>query len=164
MNNRIHSLEVRLQNLTADIKRLEIRTRIYLPSILLFCLGCAFVFSGAFTYDPGMVRVYNNGILWKKESQDYVGTSTTTGGAGDAVFYLTKDGTSTGTAIYPNAVNFVSPRVNDATTQYLYGWTLSPDRKTLTVKVNKTTAFLLGIIQVTGAANGVSVNVLVKGN
>jgi hypothetical protein len=91
------------------------------------------------------------------------------GGAGNVVFYLTTDGTSTGTALYTN-VNYVLPVVNDSTTNYTYGWTISTDKKTLTINVKATPALAISLLGLTllgvpaNASNGTSVNCLVVGN
>ncbi len=91
------------------------------------------------------------------------------GGAGNAVFYLTSDKTSTGTALYANAITFVAPIINDATTNYTYGWTVSPDRKVLTVNTKAATGLYVGLLGLTllsapaNTANGTTVVVGVKG-
>lgn len=96
--------------------------------------------------------------------QIYTNTVAIAGGAGNAVFYLTSDKTSGGTALYANDPNVI-PIVNDAANNYTYGWTLSGDKKTLTVnvKVSQSTYIALLGINLLGipanAANGVVVQV-----
>lgn len=96
---------------------------------------------------------------------DYTNTVSTTGGV--ATFYLTSDKTATGTALYSN-VTYVNPVVNDVTTNYIYGWTLSGDKKTLTISAkNSSLVTILSISVVaapTNVVNGTIVSVLVKGN
>lgn len=101
---------------------------------------------------------------------DYANTLPIAGGAGQVIFYLTNDRTSTGTALY-SSVTYVNPVVNDVGANYVYGWTISPDKKTLTLSAKS--AVPTGVIAVLGisvlgapvnVANGVSVSILVKGN
>jgi len=101
---------------------------------------------------------------------DYTNTATTTGTAGVAVFYLTSDKTSTGTALYTN-ITYVNPVVNDLNANYTYGWTISGDKKTLTVSAKSATPTgviaLLGISILGAPVNvsaGTNISVLVKGN
>lgn len=84
--------------------------------------------------------------------------------SGTAVVYLTDTGLIGGSAVFKNSVYSVLPIVNDATTNYMIGWSLSGYRRTLTVTVNKSTGFLAGLITYTSAANGVNVTLLVTGN
>lgn len=66
-------------------------------------------------------------------------TATVAGGAGNALFYITNDGTSTGTALCPNGTMLNSPNisVNDATAPYQFSWAWSNSNKTLTVLSQK---------------------------
>lgn len=84
---------------------------------------------------------------------------------GQIVLYLTTDGTANGPPIFKDDAArrpTVIPIVNDATKNYLYGWTFSNGGKTLTINVNLF-GVSLGIINLTGGANGVPVNVVVTG-
>lgn len=86
--------------------------------------------------------------------------------SGTAVFHLTSDGTSSGTALYSTVdQDSVNVLVNDATASYQYGWVFSNSNKTLTVTVNKfTTANILSGILGQAAANGSVVKLTVWGN
>lgn len=87
--------------------------------------------------------------------------------SGVAVFHLTNDGLSTGTALFPNGpfIESVSPIVNDATSSYQMGWALSNSNKTLTVTTNNfTTANILTGLLGQTAANGKVVNLTIWGN
>ena len=53
---------------------------------------------------------------------------------------------------------------DDNAANYNYLYTLSPDKKTLTVTVTKVTAAVLGLLQFSTAPAGISLNILVKGN
>lgn len=54
--------------------------------------------------------------------------------------------------------------VDDPAVQYQFGgYALSGDKKTLTVTVNKLTSVVLGVLQQSSAANGVSVQMSVRG-
>lgn len=100
---------------------------------------------------------------------DYTNTAAVAGGAGNAVFYLTSDKTSTGAALYTN-VTYVSPIVNDSTVNYTYGWSYNAGTKALTVNVKQATGINVALLSLTllqtpnNVANGTSVQVLVKGN
>lgn len=100
---------------------------------------------------------------------DYTNTVAVAGGAGNAVFYLTSDKTSTGTALYTN-VTYVSPIVNDSTVNYTYGWSYNAGTKALTVNVKQATGINVALLSLTllqtpnNVANGTSVQVLIKGN
>lgn len=87
--------------------------------------------------------------------------------SGVAVFQLTVDGLSTGTAIFPNEVfgESIQLIVNDATASYQFGWTLTNSNKTLTVTANKlgTANILTGILGQVAAPNGTVVNLTIKG-
>jgi len=101
--------------------------------------------------------------------EDYTNTGAIAGGAGNVIFYLTSDKTASGTALYSN-VTYVNPIVNDAAINYTYGWTISGDKKTLTVNVKAATGLYVALLNLTllgtpaNVANGVSVSVLAKGN
>lgn len=101
--------------------------------------------------------------------QDYTNSGVVAGGAGNVVFYLTSDKTSTGTALYTN-VNYVNPIVNDSAVNYTYGWSYNAGTKALTVNVKSATGLYISLLNLTllgtpaNVANGVNVSVLVKGN
>lgn len=86
--------------------------------------------------------------------------------SGVAVFHLTNDGTSTGTALFPNGViqDSVNTIVNDNGIPHQMSWAFSNSSKTITVTVNK-----LGLANlITGvlgqvAANGSTVKLSVFG-
>lgn len=85
---------------------------------------------------------------------------------GTAIFYLTNDGTSTGTALFPNGVitDSVNATVSDATASYQMSWAFSNSNKTLTVTTNKlTTANILTGILGQSAANSSVVKLSVWG-
>lgn len=87
-------------------------------------------------------------------------------GSGVAVFYLTDDGTSSGTALFPNGViqDSVKVTVNDAVASYQMSWAFTNSNKTLTVTTNKfTTANILSGILGQTAANGAVVKLSVWG-
>ncbi|MBF8177248.1 hypothetical protein [Herminiimonas contaminans] len=76
--------------------------------------------------------------------------------SGIAVFHLTTDGSSGGTALCSEVfTDSVQVTVNDAAASFQYGWAFSNGNKTLTVTVNKfTTANILSGILGQSAANG----------
>lgn len=99
---------------------------------------------------------------------DYYNTANTAGGSGNVVFYLTSDKTSTGTALYTN-INYVNPIVNDASTNYTFGWTYNSGTKALTVNVKAAVGINVALLSLTllgvpsNVADGKTVSVLVKG-
>lgn len=91
---------------------------------------------------------------------------TATVASGVAVFYLTTDGTSSGTALFSNGIiqSSIQLIVNDASASYQYGWALTNGNKTLTVTTNKlSTANILTGVLGQSAANGSVVNLTVYG-
>jgi len=98
----------------------------------------------------------------------YTNTASVSGGSGNAVFYLTSDKTSTGTALYANGNVFPNPIVNDSSNNYTYGWSYNSSTRALTVNVKQNGTAILSLINVlTGPANvsnGTVVQVTVNGN
>lgn len=103
------------------------------------------------------------------EINDYTNTAVTAGGAGNAVFYLTHDKTPTGTALYTN-ITYVNPIVNDSNLNYSYSWSYNSTTKALTVNTKAAVGLNIALLSLTllgvpsNIANGVNVQVLVKGN
>lgn len=94
-------------------------------------------------------------------------TKSATVASGVAVFYLTTDGTSTGTALFPTGPNMdsINAFVSDATASYQMSYALTNSNKTLTVTANKlTTANILTGILGQASANGAIVRVTLFGN
>lgn len=86
--------------------------------------------------------------------------------SGVAVFNLTSDGTSGGTALFPNGViqDSVNVFVSDATASYQMSYAFTNSNKTLTVTTNKlTTANILTGVLGQSAANGSVVKLQVWG-
>lgn len=85
-------------------------------------------------------------------------------GSGVAVFNLTADGTSGGTALCTNGViqDSVNAVANDATASYQWSYAFSNSNKTVTITVNKlTTANILTGLLGQSAANGAVVKMSV---
>lgn len=123
------------------------------------------------------VLAYPNGpgryiFLEKMYMPDYVNSALVSGGSGNVIFNLTKDGTATGEALFKNVL-YVNPIVNNSSANYTYGWSLSTDKKVLTVNVktnlqqNVLLNLLGGLVPAlappTNVSNGTSVQILVKG-
>ncbi len=120
--------------------------------------------------NAGNFRVSNNipsSYITGLSINDYTNTVAVSGGAGQAVFYITSDKTSSGTALY-STIDAVIPLVNDASQNYTYGWSYNSTTKALTVtcKTNLTAviALLTVILGPTNAPNGTNINVTVKGH
>ncbi len=92
--------------------------------------------------------------------KEYTGDTTTT--SGTASFYVTTDGTSGGDPIFTN-VNFYSAVINDSTSTYNYAYTLSGDKRTLTVTARKV-IISGGVLAIQNVPNGTEVKLYVKGN
>lgn len=93
-------------------------------------------------------------------------TNSATVASGVAVFQLTNDGTSTGTALFPGGpqTSSLNAFVSDATASYQVSAVWSNSNKTLTITCNKlTTANILTGILGQSQANGVVVNLTVFG-
>lgn len=120
--------------------------------------------SGAATYSGGVLNIPTPAI-----NNDYTNTAIVSGGAGVAIFYLTNDKTSTGTALYTN-INYVNPIVNNADLNYSYGWAYNSTTKALTVTTKAAVGLNISLLGLTllgvpsPVANGTSVQILVKGN
>lgn len=87
--------------------------------------------------------------------------------SGSLALHFTADGTSTGTALFPNGpiTNSVNVIFNDATSSYQCSWAWSNSNKTLTITANKlATANILTGILGQSQANGAVATVTVFGN
>ena len=133
------------------------------------------LFSGSYvdlTNKPSFATVATTGSyndLTNKPTipKEFVGTANVTS-AGNAVFYLTNDGTSGGTATF-TSIQIVSPIINDSTLNYTYGWSYNATTKALTVNAKVSTGINVALLNLTllgipaNVANGTSISVLVKG-
>lgn len=106
-------------------------------------------------------RLWLNGV--QQSNVKEVDTSAVVSG-GTAVFYLTDNGLSTGNALFTTVFQqSLNVLVNDATNQYQFGgYTVSSDKKTLTLTINKI-GLSVGILVFTSAANGVTIYLQIKG-
>lgn len=98
---------------------------------------------------------------------EYVGHVNIAGGSGVATFYLTSDGTSTGSAKFSDVdLDSIQIRCVAGTVYQEPTTSLSGDKKTLTVTMNKVTGVtLLGISvlsAISAEANGATVRVRVR--
>lgn len=120
--------------------------------------------TGAASYNSG-TGVLN--IPTPPSVKEYVGSSTVSS-AGNAIFYLTSDGTSTGTALF-TTVTYANPFVNDSAVNYSYSWSYNGTTKALTVNVKAAVGINVSLIGLTllglpsNVANGTAVSVFVKG-
>lgn len=115
------------------------------------------------------ISLSSGGSVNLPNSIEYINTGIITGGAGNIIFYLTSDKTSTGTALYTN-LTYVNPIVNDSTINYSYGWSYNSGTKALTVNTKSAIGLNVALVGLTllgipgNAPNGTSVQILVKGN
>lgn len=106
-------------------------------------------------------RFNDNGVT-KSSVIDIARSAVVSGGS--VTFNLTTDNTPTGTAlcttVFKESMNWW---VDDSVNQYQLGnYSLSADKKTLTLTVNKI-GLSLGVLVFTSAANGITVNMTIKG-
>lgn len=125
------------------------------------------------TFGAGLTR--NGNVIDVVTGKAVVGTAVKTNSfrtyknatvsGGTAVFHLTADGTSTGTALYAEVfTDSVQLIVNDASASYQMAWAFSNGNRTLTVTANRlTTANLLTGVLGQTQANGAVVRLSVEG-
>lgn len=121
------------------------------------------------TYTNGVLSAGNNSVtIMSANTTAYTNTVAVAGGAGNASFYLTTDKTSSGAALYPNGNIFPTPIVNDASTNYTYGWTYNSTTKLLTINVKSSPGLIVGALTLLGlpvnVANGTVVRLTCNGN
>lgn len=108
-------------------------------------------------------KAWVSGLL-KNDSFVYYSTANTN--SGTVVFYITDNGLSTGNAVftdvYADSIT-ISPYGTTAVYQ-ISSPTVSTDKKSITATVNQITSVILGLIQITNAANTVPCNLLVLGD
>lgn len=113
--------------------------------------------------DVSQVSIYNSSTLLTAPKV-VIRSGQTSGGGGLAVFQLTTDGTSSGTAIFNNIYG-INVDINASDSAYGYSWATTNANRTLTVTVVKPGTLLgLGLIPYVAAANGVSISARVFGN
>ena len=95
-----------------------------------------------FTYISFNPEVMSTALGFKP----YSNTATTTSGV--ATFYLTSDKTVGGSALYSTNV-YPNIIVNDAASNYTYGWVLSGDKKTLTVTAKVSSQNVVALVGLT---------------
>lgn len=112
--------------------------------------------------NTNMTQLYKSGVL-KTPVRMYTGSATVS--SGNAIFYLTDDGTSGGNAIFNNVYQeSFNWTINDATNSFQVGsYTLAGNKKSITVAVNRI-GLSLGLIIFTSAANGTTVYFTVWGD
>lgn len=110
---------------------------------------------------PTTEMYYNAGSLVTNPKK-YTNT-VNTNASGIATFTITNTGISSGSAIFTN-VYFSKAEISDNTANYNYLYTLSGDKKTMTITVTKVTAAILGILQFNSAPANTPVQLLINGN
>lgn len=98
-----------------------------------------------------------NGII------PYLTKATTSAGA--ATLWLTDDGTSTGNAVFTNIYpeGIVINAYGTGNNYQVYNVVVSPDLKKVTCNVNQMAGAILGLVNVTTAANGIDVRGIILG-
>lgn len=109
-----------------------------------------------------VAKYYKQGIL-KNNIKIYVGSATTA--SGQAIFYLTDDGTAGGDALFTTVyTEGMATFFNNSTVSMACSIaSLSGDNKTLTLNVNQLGTVILGIIQFVTVSNGLTVSIIVHG-
>lgn len=108
-------------------------------------------------------KAWVSGVL-KPDSFVYYSKASTASGI--VTFYLTNDGTSSGTAVFNNIYAdtiTVTPYGSSAVYQ-VSSPVISGDKKSISITVNQVTSVVLGLIQITSAANSIPCNLLVLGD
>lgn len=109
---------------------------------------------------PTLPKSYN-GTTLRSSSVEY--TNSGTFSSGSLVFNMTSDGTSSGTALFPTGVDAVNITVNSSgSAVYSTGYVLSNSNKTITLSGMQISS-VIGLLTLATVANGVAVNVWVKG-
>lgn len=122
----------------------------------------------AYTADVGILalarrKAWVKGVL-KQDSFVYFSSAVTA--SGTITFYITSDGTSSGTAVFTNVyVDSITVSPYGASAIYqVSNIVVAGDKKSITATVNQVTSVLVGLLQVTGASNGIACNMLVLGD
>lgn len=108
-------------------------------------------------------KAWVNGVL-KNDSFIYFVQATTVSGV--VTFPITDDGTATGNAVYANVHTptvTITPYGNGAVYQ-VFNIAVAGNKKTITASVNQVTSVLVGLLQSTTAANGITCTMLVLGD
>lgn len=108
-------------------------------------------------------KAWVTGVL-KPDSFVYYTKATTSGGI--VTFYITDDGTATGNAVYTNVYAdsiMISPYGSSAVFQ-VSAPTVAVNKKSVSATINQVTSVVLGLIQISSAANGVDCRLLVLGD
>lgn len=108
-------------------------------------------------------KAWVTGVL-KQDSFVYYSKATTT--SGTVTFYITDDGTASGNAVFTNvyADSITISPYGTAAVYQISAPTVASDKKSITATVNQVTSVVLGLIQITAAANSVQCNMLVLGD
>lgn len=123
------------------------------------------LFNGAYSSLSGAPNVGRAVLETTEKTLSFRVYKSVTVASGVAVFNLTADGLSTGTALFSEPyTDSVQVSVNDALASYQFSWAFSNSNKTLTVTTNKlTTSNILTGILGQSAANGAVVKLAVEG-
>lgn len=123
------------------------------------------LFSGAYSSLSGAPNVGRAVLETTEKTLSFHVYKSVAVASGVAVFNLTADGLSTGTALFSEPyTDSVQVSVNDALASYQFSWAFSNSNKTLTVTTNKlTTSNILTGILGQSAANGAVVKLAVEG-
>lgn len=108
-------------------------------------------------------QAYNAGTLYQGVFP-YFASAAVSGG--NAIFYLTDNGLSSGNAVFKNNVftNSLNLTISSVTAQYQYGIpTVASGNKSISIPVTQI-ALSLGIIIFTAAANGTTILLQIWGN
>lgn len=114
------------------------------------------------TYIDDRTKFFVDGV--QKQARIHYFKSATVSG-GNAVFYVTDDGTSGGAAVFTNVfTQSIACSGTSTTTSYFFGTpTISGDKKSITIPVNQLLN-VLGIVTLQVGANGAVINLSVFGD
>lgn len=108
---------------------------------------------------------YVSGIL-KDDSFLYVTKASTAGGSGNVTFYITSDGTSSGTAVFSNvyADSVLIVPYGSSGNYQAFNPSVSGDKKSITASISQATNVLGVLTYNSSAANGIDCRLYVMGD
>lgn len=159
--------EAKITNLSSDLSTINstLSSLSSIPSTVSAnsaSIGTLNAFKTAYA-SSSPVSYYLNNVATTSPMKRLLFNGTTTGGV--TTFYLTNDGTSSGTALCPIGIDQVNVVANDPNNTLGIGWAMTNSNKTMTVTANArsfTTTTILGISvlgssALAAAANGTAI-------
>lgn len=117
------------------------------------------------TYNAAKLKIYVTGAL-KTGSTIYSSKASTAGGSGNVTFYVTSDGTSSGTAIFNNiyADSIIVVAYGSSGSYQPYNVTVAGDKKSISATISQITNVLSIATISSAAANGIDCRLYAMGD